>query len=301
MAKVYNFVGKFGSAGSGDGQFNTAKGIAVDANYIYVADRGNNRIQIFNRTTFAFVNKFGTLGAGNGQLNDPIDVAVDSNYIYVMDKGNARVQIFDKSTYAYVNKFSGSYAAGNYYAIAVDNDYIYFLSTDLGGAGHIETFVKSSPFTPTLNVNTSAGNPGDMHINLSYIYYPRTVASPPIRVYNISTGALVTTFATINCYGISTDANYIYALDTDDDRVEVYDISTYAFVEFFGSPGAGNGQFNNPTSIEVYNDIFYVNDAGNNRIQIFDFSYQTAPAAPSGLTAACGANRTIVLNWVDNS
>jgi DNA-binding beta-propeller fold protein YncE len=38
----------WGSGGSGDGQFNEATGITVGANMVFVADRGNNRVQVFD-------------------------------------------------------------------------------------------------------------------------------------------------------------------------------------------------------------------------------------------------------------
>jgi len=43
-------VVSFGSEGSGNGQFRTPVGIAIDRNgRIYVADAGNHRIQIFGK------------------------------------------------------------------------------------------------------------------------------------------------------------------------------------------------------------------------------------------------------------
>ncbi|MBI4200532.1 MAG: 6-bladed beta-propeller, partial [Chloroflexi bacterium] len=42
------FLAKWGSFGSGDGQFNEPRGVAVDAaGNVYVADYGNDRIQKF--------------------------------------------------------------------------------------------------------------------------------------------------------------------------------------------------------------------------------------------------------------
>jgi len=43
------FVKSWGSRGTGDGQFKSAHGVAVDANgNVYVGDRGNGRIQVFD-------------------------------------------------------------------------------------------------------------------------------------------------------------------------------------------------------------------------------------------------------------
>ena len=93
-AQVY-FGLKFGTYGSGDGQFNSPKGVAVDSTgKIYVADMLNYRIQVFSSNgTFLF--KFGTYGSGDGQFDGPYGVAVDSTgKIYVSDLGNSRIEVF---------------------------------------------------------------------------------------------------------------------------------------------------------------------------------------------------------------
>ena len=44
-----SWLGSFGTPGNGPGQFNTPHSIAIDAeNHVYVADRGNGRIQVFD-------------------------------------------------------------------------------------------------------------------------------------------------------------------------------------------------------------------------------------------------------------
>ena len=48
-----NYLTQWGSRGSGNGQFEYPEGIAVDSsgNFIYVADSGNDRIQVFVNNT----------------------------------------------------------------------------------------------------------------------------------------------------------------------------------------------------------------------------------------------------------
>src|SRR5438552_1447962 len=90
------FVTKWGSLGSGDGQFNTGPdGVAVDGSgNVFVADSGNNRIQKFTKTG-TFLSKWGSFGLGDGQFRAPIDVAVDaSGNVYVADFTNDRIQKF---------------------------------------------------------------------------------------------------------------------------------------------------------------------------------------------------------------
>ena len=62
------FLGKWGSRGSGDGQFAYPLGVAVDgAGNVYVADTLNNRVQVFDSNR-RFLLKRGYEGAGDGQF-----------------------------------------------------------------------------------------------------------------------------------------------------------------------------------------------------------------------------------------
>lgn len=87
-----------GTAGPGPDQFNHPRGIAIAQRtepILYVADRGNNRVQILKRDgTFT-----GALSAyGTNSLSAPEDVAVDSRgNLYVADTGNSKIVQFDAS------------------------------------------------------------------------------------------------------------------------------------------------------------------------------------------------------------
>jgi tripartite motif-containing protein 71 len=89
------FVKKWGIPGSGNGQFKNPHGIAVDpSGRLYVADLGNNRIQMF-KGNGAFIRAWGTFGSGNGQFGEPRDVTMDNfGRVYVDDMDNHRVQRF---------------------------------------------------------------------------------------------------------------------------------------------------------------------------------------------------------------
>lgn len=69
-------------------------GVACDREgHIVIADRSNNRIQIF-RTNGSFVRRFGCHGTGRGQFDRPAGIAVDSRRrIVVADKDNHRIQV----------------------------------------------------------------------------------------------------------------------------------------------------------------------------------------------------------------
>ena len=103
-----NYIGKIGSQGSGNGQFSSPTGVAVDgAGNIYVADNNNYRIQKFDLTGM-FVWAHGSQGTGNGQFEHPSGVAVDgAGNIYVADTSNNRIQKFDAN-------FTFKWAVGAY-------------------------------------------------------------------------------------------------------------------------------------------------------------------------------------------
>lgn len=69
-------------------------GIACDKEgHIVVADRSNNRVQIY-RQDGSFVRRFGSHGTAQGQFDRPAGVAVDARRrIVVADKDNHRIQV----------------------------------------------------------------------------------------------------------------------------------------------------------------------------------------------------------------
>jgi len=83
-----------GSPGSQSNMLNAQQGIYVDNNInLYVADCGNNRVQIFQSGQLN-----GMTAAGNGStsstisLNCPTDVVLDSNgYLFIVDSNNHRI------------------------------------------------------------------------------------------------------------------------------------------------------------------------------------------------------------------
>jgi DNA-binding beta-propeller fold protein YncE len=82
-----------GGHGTGKGQFDTPRAIAVDsAGNIFVADTGNARIEKFSPTG-AFLSAIGTKGNGYGQLGTPNGIAIDRlGNIYVADASRDRIE-----------------------------------------------------------------------------------------------------------------------------------------------------------------------------------------------------------------
>ena len=86
---------RFGSAGSGPGQFAWPSDVELDSRgYAWVADAVNDRVQIFNEAG-EYVTQFGSKGSGPAQIDTDwwLRIAVNDNgEAWVTDSGNARIE-----------------------------------------------------------------------------------------------------------------------------------------------------------------------------------------------------------------
>jgi sugar lactone lactonase YvrE len=104
------FLTKWGTYGTGDGQFNRPYAVTCDTSgSVFVADPGNHRIQKFTSDGI-FLTKWGTYGTGEGQFNAPLGIATDSlGNVYVADTHNDRIQIFSPSAASPIADAGGPY------------------------------------------------------------------------------------------------------------------------------------------------------------------------------------------------
>jgi DNA-binding beta-propeller fold protein YncE len=86
-----DFITKFGSVGTGDGQFQEAQGIGIDANTgeIYVSDSVENRVQKFS-SGGEFLLKF-----GSGYLDGPECILIHNELVYVCSESTGTIEVFD--------------------------------------------------------------------------------------------------------------------------------------------------------------------------------------------------------------
>jgi tripartite motif-containing protein 71 len=87
-----------GGSGNGTGEFDSPRGIAISGNgNVFVADRGNNRIQLFTPDG-EYTGEWGSGGFGPGDLLGPSGIDTDPDgSVYVADTSNNRVQKFTRS------------------------------------------------------------------------------------------------------------------------------------------------------------------------------------------------------------
>lgn len=174
--KDRNTVKTFGNYGTSDGQFNNPSSLNIDSvGNIWVADNGNNRIQVFN-SSYEFIIKFGSfcnisngsgcvdpdgtgpLALGDGQFNGPRGIAFD-NYgnSYVVDTGNYRIQKFDSEGHfilkwgSYGNSGGGFFLSPRYLDISNDRVFVTDRSRNI-----VQVFDLNGVFLTSFGGNGSA-------------------------------------------------------------------------------------------------------------------------------------------------
>jgi uncharacterized protein YjiK len=299
-------LGVTGQPGSDNDHLAYPTGVAVDANYIYVSEGDNNRVQIFNRTTHVYVATLNTggYGQGNDQFWNPFDVAVDSaGNIYVADRFNYRVQQFNSSR-NYVHTYgttSVPYLTDNYHynhpRVAIDS------------SNNIIVLEENGQRLIKLDSNGvsqwSVGVPGVEGNDNTHFWWPHGVAVDKIGNIYVADNTRIQIFKSNGTYsatlgtgsgtgdyqfnwatGIAVDNNgNIYVVDYPNHRVQIYN-SNLVFVGRIGATGecsTASDRLCNPIAVAVDSTgQIYVTDAGNSRVQKFNNNRQWQMTIGSG-------------------
>ena len=266
------FVFKFGTTGSGNGELNNPTDVVVDKNgkNIYVVDSNNNRISVFEDDgdfdftygTFCDIaliqdcndNADGANDDGDGQFEKPISIAIDTlGKFFVVDEDNQRVQVFDDDG-EFQSKFGSSDNGLDEYLGSARGIVIQESSRDILVSNierdSISVFDSTGDFLfdfDSFDGNDDFQNPTNMIIdNTNEMLYVSDTGNDRIVIFELVSG---------NTCPSGTE--------------EVVD--GVCFVGEFGTTGTGNGQFDDPVGLayDSVNDLLYVSDSDNDRIQIF--------------------------------
>ena len=229
--------GPFGSAGTGNGQFQLPWGITTDPfGKVYVTDVQNFRVQKFS-TEAVYQRQWGSNGAGPGQFYAPTGIAADSFAVYVVDAGTSRVQKFDLNGVFITSWGSTGSGPGQFsfpLGIAVDGAGLVYVADNFNN--RIQKFTRTGTY---LGEWGSFGTgPGE---------------------FNSPSGVRVDRYGNV------------VVTDSGNNRVQMF-TSNGTFLTQWGSAGSGNGQFNNPLGVctDAAGNVF-VTDANNHRVQEFAF------------------------------
>ncbi len=173
-------------------------------------------------------------GGPEGELLNPRGIATDiKGNLYVADTGNARIQKFDadgKFVIEFGKTGQSTTVLKEPNGIAVDS------------AGTI--YVVDASIHKLLRFDPDGTFIAEYNGPDSGFYGPRDVAVGP--------------------------NNQLYVVDQGRSRIARFDSANETYSLVWGAAGSGEGQFNGPTGITVENNLVFVADLGNGRIQVFD-------------------------------
>lgn len=287
------FAGKWGSAGTGNGQFSRIHAVAANAKgEVYAADcatvdaASGDRVQKFTADG-GFLTQFGSTGTGDGQLSCPQGLAVEAGgSILVADCGFAP----DRSG---LQRFSGDGVfQARFGDVKCPED------VAVNSAGTIFAPERNRDQIVLLDANgTQVGTWGTEGTGDGQFDRPMAVAVDPAgnvyvtdwwndRIQKLSpSGAFLTKWGSTGSgdgqvsgpAAIAADsAGYVYVADAGNNRIEKFDGSG-GFVTKWGSEGTGDGQFQFPDGIAIdAAGNLYVADLGNDRIDKFTYAPQVA-------------------------
>lgn len=229
-------VASFGSEGDAAGQLCRPWGVAVDSDgYVIVADRSNNRIQVFGPDG-SFHHTFGSLGSQPGQFDRPAGVTCDlQRRIVVADKDNHRIQIFT---------FQGQLLLTFGEKGAKNGQFNYPWDVAVNSSGQILV-------SDTRNHRIQLFGPDGSFLNK----------------YGFE-GALWKHFDSPR--GVAfTRENHLVVTDFNNHRLLVIKPDCKS-ARFLGAEGTGNGQFMRPQGVAVdQENRIIVTDSRNHRLQVF--------------------------------
>ncbi|PKM48904.1 MAG: hypothetical protein CVV02_18305 [Firmicutes bacterium HGW-Firmicutes-7] len=257
----------WGSSGSGNGQFNSPRGVAVDCGgNIYVADTANHRIQKLNADGVP-VATWGSYGSGNGQFSNPNGLAVDSEgNIYVADLSNHRIQKLNAEG-THVATW-GSFGSGN-------GQFRYPRGLAVDSGGNIYVADSNNHRIQKLNAEGT-----------------------PVATWG-SSGSGNGQFNNPDGVAIDSGGN-IYVADINNHRIQKLNAEG-THEATWGSPGSGDGQFNYPRGVAVDSGgNIYVADTENHRIQFMDVRPIIIETIPLDGGASIFIDQNIIINYNEN-
>ncbi len=275
-------------------RFNNPDGMVTDGFYLYIADRGNQRIRKVTLstgevTTFAgsgtagFVDGFGT----GAQLKDPRFIGTDGTYLYLGDNVNYAVRKIHMTTAQVTTILTSSLTLNDPRGFAVYNNNLYVTDYNNDAIRQIDL----STNTLTTVVSTGLNSPSGLALVGTNLYIgdknSDRILKTTIGVWTVSafagsssgyTNATGTSALFRTPEGVTTDGVNLYIADIGNNAIRKIVVSS-AVVTTLAGPLSNlsgyvndftfsNARFNTPRAVVSDGMYLYVTDNNNHTIRM---------------------------------
>jgi hypothetical protein len=249
---VRHVIGVTDFAGRGNNQFDSPCGLVISERdeSMYVADRLNHRIQVFNFHTARYYRSLGRKkDFAKGKLQSPVSLAINESdddivggfhgdeLIFIAEADAGRITVLNRLTDTHIHHWGKNGTSDTEYQFAADSGLCLAFS---------ELYTSDTRNDRIKIIDPIAG-----------------------RVKMIMGGTQLS-----RPTGIVVSDLYAYVCDYNHHRIVIYRVDNGDMVKAFGCEGTGKGQFRYPTGIGLLtrgckNPCLIVVDCYNNRLQLF--------------------------------
>jgi RHS repeat-associated protein len=285
---IPSFALSFGSKGSGESQFESPWGVAVNGKTgnVYVSDYQASRVEELSPDG-KFIAWIGTPGTGKGQMTGPEAIAIDpSGNIIVGDHGNERIDEFNEKGEAlreFGSKGTGeAQFSGAIEGLTANGNHVW--ASDTAG-NRVEEFSPEGKYESSFGKEGSEGGqfhgPAGITISGTNLFVDDsenhrvqefTITGEPVRKFGATghgPGQLERPL------GIATDpqSGDLVVSDLQANQLEEF-TATGAYVATVGTSGTGNGQLSGPIGLAMSaSGTMEVVDQGNSRVESWTAAY----------------------------
>ncbi|MEO0279993.1 MAG: NHL repeat-containing protein [candidate division WOR-3 bacterium] len=265
---------KIGEKGLNPSQLRLPCDVAVDSQFIYIADSQNDRVQKFNKYG-NFILTFGKHGKNKGEFIQPDFISYYKNKLFVSDRNNSRIEIFDlKGNYLF--EFGGPHIFNQTGGVSFDKNGNIYISDihhhrinvfDQQG-NYIRSFGEYGDTTGKLN------QPHGIFI-LDTLIYIANRQNNRVEVFNIN-GKFKKTIGKEGVergefshpYDIVIDMDSsLYVSDQHNNRIQKFDKFGNVLLNIYGKK-LENG-LKQPKGLSIDKKFLYVTDTYNDRVVLF--------------------------------
>ncbi|MCK4667948.1 6-bladed beta-propeller [Candidatus Dependentiae bacterium] len=278
---VYSQVDTWGSTGSGNGEFINPGEMFFFNNKIYVYEKGNSRVQIFN-TSGKLLKKLDlTITRAFSATPGGITVDIHGN-VYIVQRNESILYKYD-STGTFVNKWTLEVVFGKKFvaylypkSITTDNKGHLYIVGD--GEDAVYVYTTNGAFVQKFGVsgqgNGEFSSPSGIDIDRQGFIYITDTGNYRVQKFD-SNHKFITKWGSQGdgdgefqeAWKIYVDhLGYVYVTDAQRDCVQKF-TPNGDFLGSWGSTGTGNNQFHGPSGVAVdYENNVYVSDTFNDRV-----------------------------------